>query len=329
VAYRVVIALDRDFTDRVATYRTRNVTFIPPETYDDSGPDRSYYWFAVPCGYASVEQTAVSCWVADREAINNPAYVGRFSKRSTPVTGLTVTSHDSGANALLRWGDALTAAQALNPSFTPGGVAKYELEVTKGQWSDAVGILTDNLAYSTASGEPLASGTYRWRVRPHDGQQVPLAWSVGPGFTIVQPEPQKPTPTPSQSSPNPGSSTPGITPPTDGGQPTGPPPVYQPPPAAEGTATGIPPDEPGRPKVKRSGKRMLRIHWRASEELGEPVTKYLVHRSKNGSTFSVVKTTTATTVRVNAKRATTYWFYVVADSEAGRSGPSATTRFAN
>ena len=324
--YVVSVSLDRDFTSRVGSYLTRSHVFLPSETYDDLGPNKHYYWYATPCVLHQPDQDSLDCGVPDRLAINNPTYVARFAKNSAPVTDLTATNLDTSTNALLRWGDALTAAQAIDPSFTPGGVEKYEVQITDGAWADAVSIMTDNLAYSTAAGDPLSSGTYHWRVRPYDGQSVPLAWAVGTDFTIVQPDNPDPDPSPSQSTPNPGSSTPGglpTTPPTS----SGPPPNYQAPPAEEGTATDLPPEQPGKPGVKRSGKKYLRVHWRASEELGSPVSEYLVYRSTNGNTFSVVKRTTTTTVRVKASKKKTYWFYVVADSEAGRSGRSATTKF--
>jgi hypothetical protein len=52
-----------------------------------------------------------------------------------------------------------------------------------------------------------------------------------------------------------------------------------------------------------------------------------VYRSKDGTTFSVVTRTTSRTVRVKASKKKTYWFYVVADSEAGRSGRSSVTKY--
>lgn len=325
VAYRVVVAVDRDFTDRVAEYQTRAATFMPPETYDDAAPNRAYYWFAVPSDYSVIEETEVQPLVPDRLAINDPTYIGRFSKHSAQVTGLTTVDQDASTNVLLRWGDALTAAQDLNPAFTPGGVDKYEVQFTSTTWAQSSSVLTDNLAYSTAA-DPLGSGTYRWRVRPRDGQGVPLAWAYGPDFTIVQPDDPPPSPSPT---PTPSQSTPGATPtPTEGsGVPPLPQPTYQAPAPADGTATAIPPEKPGKPSVSRSGKRKLRVHWRASEELGEPVSQYVVYRSTDGAKFSVAKRTTATAVKVRAKRKATYWFYIVADSDAGPSAPSTTARF--
>jgi hypothetical protein len=46
--YRVVVALDRDFTNHVVGISTPSTWFVPPETYDDNGPAGSYYWFATP-----------------------------------------------------------------------------------------------------------------------------------------------------------------------------------------------------------------------------------------------------------------------------------------
>jgi hypothetical protein len=74
-------------------------------------------------------------------------------------------------------------------------------------------------------------------------------------------------------------------------------------------------------------KRRVRVHWRESEELGQPVSAYLVYRSTNGASFKRVRSTTSQTTRIKAKRGRTYWFYVIADSDAGRSGQSLTTRF--
>ncbi|MEZ5157675.1 MAG: hypothetical protein R2687_02470 [Candidatus Nanopelagicales bacterium] len=306
VAYRVVIALDRDFTNRVAEYRTRGSVFVPPETYDDNGPAGTYYWFATPCGGGG-------CSVPDRIAINDARYVGHFSKRSQPVLNLTATAFDDDRNVLLRWGDALTSARAVHPASSPGGVEKYQIQLTTGNWSASADIQTDNLAYSTAV-EPLAPGTYRWRVRPLDGQSVPLAWAYGPDFTIDAPDDPSPAPT-----------TPGI--PGTSPAPTGPPPVYQAPGADEGDAAEIAPDPPGKPRVTKVSKRKVRVHWRASEELGQPVSAYLVFRSKNGTSFKRVRSTTSQTTRIKVKRGRTYWFYVIADSDAGRSGQSRTTRF--
>lgn len=325
VTYQVTVALDRDFTNEVATYLTRTSALVAPEVYDDHGPVKGYYWYATPCVYKSVSESDVACRVPRHLAINNPGYIGRFSKQSAPLTGLTQTEKDAQTNALLRWGDALTAAQAEGP----GGLTDYQVQFTTGDWAQAVTVRTDNLAYSTAVLEPsLKPGTYRWRVRPRDGQGVPLAWAYGPDFTIVAADdenpPPSPSPSPSSSAPNPIPTSP-VTPPSS--PPTGPPPVYQPPDPAEGTANGIPPTAPGTPKVTKSGKKKLRVKWRASEELGEPVSEYLVYRSTDGQRFTVAKRTTAVTLRLAAKRGTTYWFYIVADSGAGRSEPSGTSRF--
>lgn len=326
VAYRVTVALDRDFTNEVASYTTRTAALVPPETYDDGGPSPAYYWFATPCKYSSVTQTEVSCSVPRHLAINDPAYVGRFSKQSAALTGLTATPTDAGTGVLLRWHDALTVAQALDPQFTPGGVEKYQIQFTTGTWAQAVSVTTDNLAYATAAREPLPPGTYRWRVRPHDGQSVALAWASGPDFTVVgDDDPPDPTPSPSQSSPTPG---PTASPsPTETGSSAGPTPSYLPPPPVEGTAKGIAPAAPGKPRARKVARKKLSLKWRASEELGEPVTEYLVYRSKDGQKFGLLKHTTALKSRLSAKPGTAYWFYVVADSDVGHSEPSPTLRF--
>ncbi len=103
--------------------------------------------------------------------------------------------------------------------------------------------------------------------------------------------------------------------------------MYQPPAPADGTAAALPPEKPGTPVAKRVSKRKVRVHWRASEELGEPVTEYLVYRSTDGSRFAIAKRTTQRATKVKAARGKPYWFYVVADSDAGRSEPSARVRF--
>ena len=183
-AYRVVvIALDRDFTNRVAEYRTRGAVFVPPETHDDNGPAGTYYWFAMPCRYDPLDpsQSEVKCRLADSAAINDLRYVGRFSKRSEPVLDLTATTFDDDQNVLLRWGDALTSARGECPASTPGGVENYQIQFTTGTWAGSANVETDNLAYSTAVA-PLP-GEYRWRVRPLDGQTVP--WHGHPDRTSL------------------------------------------------------------------------------------------------------------------------------------------------
>jgi len=303
--YQVTIALDEDFTNPVATYRTRAAMLVPPETFDDNGPNRSYYWHVAPCVYDSIAEDDLVCLVDDY-AINNPTYVGRFAKHSAPVGGLSVTSADNKTNAMLRWGDALTAAQALDLSFSPGGVMNYEVQYTATTWAKAKSVETDNLAYGTSVETPLAAGVYQWRVRPLDGQGVPLAWTVGPDFSIgatVDPvDPVDPAPTPSD------------------------PPQYQQP-SFPGTVTQNPPAAPGKPRVQRWGKKFVRVRWRAAEELGSPIDRYLVYRSTNGTSFKVVKRTTETFAKIKTQRNQASWFYVVAQSDAGRSQPSRTVKF--
>ncbi|MBK6763581.1 MAG: fibronectin type III domain-containing protein [Micrococcales bacterium] len=304
--YAVTVALDGDFTNLIATYQTRAAMLVPPETYDDNGPNRSYYWHVEPCVYDSIAEDDLICLVDDY-AINDPAYVGRFSKHSAPAGDLSATSTDGGRNAVLRWGDALTASQALDSSFSPGGVMKYELQYTATTWAAARSVKTDNLAYGTSVDTPPAPGTYRWRVRPVDGQEVPLAWAVGPDFTIGAPadapaDPTEPAPTPSD------------------------PPQYQQP-SFPGTVTQNPPAAPGKPRVQRWGKKFVKVRWRAAEEHGSPVDRYLVYRSTNGTSFKIVKRTTETAAKIKAQRTKTSWFYVIAQSDAGRSKPSRTVKF--
>ncbi len=232
-----------------------------------------------------------------------------------------VISADDGANVRLSYQEALTAVQLIDPADSPGGVAGYEIQFTTGNWSQASSVFTDNLAYSTALA-PLPSGDYRWRVRPLDGQAVPLAWAYGADFTItgsVEPG-VSPSPTPTSTSPSP-------TPTSTTTTPAGPPPNYQAPTPDEGSATPMVPEKPGKPTVTRVGKRKLRVRWRESEELGEPVSAYLVYRSTNGTKFKKVRTTTAQKVRLKAKARKTYWFRIVADSDVGQSDPSPSTRF--
>jgi hypothetical protein len=288
-AYRVVIALDRDFTDRVATYWTRNTVFVPPEVYDDNGPNGKYHWFAGPCWYTSVEEQEVECLAAEDYAINDPRYVGRFSKKSAPIADLQHSAIDDGTNVLLRWADALTAAKAKPSAQTPGGVSAYEVQMSDGDWKNAVSITTDNLAYSTSL-KTLAPATYQWRVRPLDGQKVPLAWSYGAPFTIVRG------------------------------------PLYTPPRPTKRSPKLIP-GRPGKPRVRAVTRRKLRVAWRHSEAFGAAVRTYKVYRSVNAGPYRRVAATSKAKLRLRAKRGKVYRFYIVADSNAGPGKRSATTRF--
>lgn len=317
-AYRLVLALDRDFTDIVATYDTRGATFIPERTLDDNGPNRSYYWYVLPC---TTSDDKVYCPVADRDAINNDLYVARFAKHSAPVANATQSPIDNGRQVLLSWGDALTAAAPDNP----GGVAAYQLQWTGGDdWANAASVVTDSTGFATTLEAPLAGGTYRWRVRPLDGDGIGLAWTLGPeDFTITG----APTPSTSPSpSPSPSSS--------DGTKPPGPPMpnptpslTYDQNPGGSGGQGNVLPGKPGKPRVIRVAETVLKVRWRASQAYTDPVTAYLLMSSTDGRTFRQVQRTSSHSSRLKAKRGTKYWFYVVAVSAAGNSAQSATATF--
>lgn len=312
-AYHLVLALDRDFTDIVATYNTRGASFIPERTLDDNGPNRSYYWYALPC---LTREDKVYCPVADRVAINDDTYVGRFAKHSAGPGGLKATLTDNGRQVLLNWGDALSATTPDNP----GGVAAYQVQWTGGDdWTAAASTVTDNLAFATTQLAPQIGGTYRWRVRPLDGDGIGLVWARGPDFTLLGAP--KPTASPSasdgQGSPPPGQVTPNPTPSI----------AYDKSPGGAGGAGDVPPDQPGKPKVIAVSRKALKVRWRASQAYADPVTAYVVMRATDGSSYSQVARTSARHVRLAAKKRTKYWFYVVAVSAAGRSAQSATTVF--
>lgn len=310
--YKVVIALDQDFTDQVSEYYTPSEVFIPMETFDDVAPNQRYYWYALPC----VEMYYCA---PDREAILDSKYVGTFAKRSEPVQNLVAQprTEDGETTALLRWGDALTAAQTQDAAGTSGGATSYDVEITKSTWAKATSYQTDNLAVSTGQlPNPLGPGEYKWRVRPRDGQDIPLAWAEAPAkFTLkglsTTPNPT-PTPTPTATStappnPNPSSS-------------------YDQEGSGETSTKAAPPTKPGKPDVSKVTKRKVLVRWRRSSERGSAITGYLVYRSTDGKRFKKVARTTARKTRLSVKRNRTYWFRVVAVSAAGASSPSKKTR---
>lgn len=312
VEYRVVIALDRDFTDVVAKYTSRSARLLPSHTFDDNGPGRTYFWYALPC-------TADGKCVADRHAINDPRYVATFAKHSAPVTGLSAQPIDGALHALLRWDDALTAAGAA----TPGGVSAYQLQITAADsWTDVPVITTDNLAYATTLEAVRPGGTYRWRVRPLDGDGASLAWAVGPDFTLKGP-PVKVTPTPSVS-PLPSDS------PTSGPNQSSPNPTpsanYDVNPGAGGGTGNVVPSRPGKPKVFKVARNTVRVRWNASTAYSDPISGYLLMRSRAERPFKQVARTSARSLRLTV-RPGEYRFYVVAVSAAGNSRPSPTSTF--
>ena len=311
-AYRLVIALDRDFTDIVATYQTRQATFIPERTFDDNGANRSYYWYALPCDVVS---DLVQCRVADRLAINDDTYVARFAKHSAAVKNPSATLTDSDHQVLLQWGDGLTAAAPDNP----GGVSAYQVQWTGGDdWISAASVQTDNLALTTTLAAPMTGGTYRWRVRPLDGDGIGLTWARGPDFTLAAAPKPTASPSPTGSSgPPPGQVTPNPTPSL----------TYDQNPGGAGGVGNVAPGQPGKPTVTRVANKALKVRWRASQAYTDPVTSYVVMRSTDGSRFTQVARTSARHVRLRAQRKVKYWFYVVAVSAAGRSAQSATTVF--
>lgn len=307
-AYRFVIALDRDFTDIVGQYVSRSALLVPEETYDDNGPNKSYYWYALPCEIRS----DVVCTVADRDAINSVDYVRRFAKHSAPVNALTASMFSSDREVLLQWSDASSTADASGT----GGVRSYEVQMTWGDWSSATSVVTDNLAWSSTASTALYAGTYRWRVRPRDGQDVPLAWTEGPSFTIPVP-PVLPTPTPTQDplSPSPSPPNPEISA------------NYDLRPGAGGGAASDVPSRPGKPRVAALTRTKLMVRWSASQAYSDPVSGYVVLRSRDGQTFKQVGRTSSRWLKVKARPGRQYWFHVVAVSAAGRSPASRTTVF--
>ncbi|MCU0295840.1 MAG: fibronectin type III domain-containing protein, partial [Candidatus Nanopelagicales bacterium] len=313
-SYRVVIALDRDFTNRVATYATNTAALMPGEVYDEVNAGQAYHWFAIPC---TQDDPIADCDTAERAAINHPSKVATFGRRSIATTGLSTTSTDAGRHVVLRWNDALTATEAADPGYATGGVSRYEVQVTLGDWAEAKAFETDNLAWATTR-EPLAGGNYRWRVRGLDGQDVSMKWAYGSDFTIAAPG-AAPVPTDP-----PGSGTP-----ADPSSPADPgtTPEYQAPPPEDGSAKSVPPAKPGKPKVKAVNDRTVKVQWRRSTELGVPVSKYLLYRSKDGNRFVRVRRTQAAQTRILVTPGTVYWFRVVADSSAGSSKPSRPTKF--
>ncbi len=318
-SYLVVIALDRDFTDRVATFATTAAHLMPEVTFDDVNSGQSYHWFALPC---TQPDPTVDCDTAERTAINHANKVGTFGKRSVATTGLAANLGDAGTNVTLSWRDALSVAHTADAGYTPGGVTTYDVEVTSGEWKAAGQYITDNLALST-SRQPLSPGTYRWRVRARDGADQPLKWAYGPDFTIAG----------AATTPGPGPGPVDPSPPADPGQTPGPPAqstpptVYDSPPADEPSAAKVPPTKPGKPRIQATAARRLSVKWAAAQALGVPVGHYVVYRSKDGKRYSKVRTTKTTTSSLKALPGKVYWFVVVADSSAGESKPSRTTRF--
>jgi hypothetical protein len=310
-AYKFVIALDRDFTTIVGEYVSRSAMLMPEETFDDNGSIQTYFWYALPCTFNG----EVYCPVPDRVAINSADRVGSFAKHSQPVASTASTRFSEDREVLLWWGDALTVAD----SAGTGGVTQYEVQLTNSNWLAATSYFTDNLAWtSTALDSPLPQGTYQWRVRPRDGQNVPLSWSYSQeGFTI--PAPPKPTPTPTIT-PNP-TSTPTIKPNPEISA------TYDLNPGTSGGAGRDVPSKPGKPRVSAVARKLLKVRWAPSQAYTDPVSAYLVMRSVDGKRFKQVAKTSSRVTRLPAKPGRRYWFQVIAVSAAGHSPASRTAVF--
>ncbi len=93
--YRVVIALDPNFTNTVRVYDTAQTDIRPVEALPDNQAGQSYYWFVQSCT-VDWRSNGVVCGPNDSSVWTSP-YLASFHKQSKAITGLKVIKPDIGA----------------------------------------------------------------------------------------------------------------------------------------------------------------------------------------------------------------------------------------
>jgi hypothetical protein len=176
--YKVVIALDRDFTTEVGHFFTTNTRFAPLERIPENAALRSYYWYVVPCRGADGTPLCIS----SNQVVNRTGAFRSFQKKSPIPRTLSPKKHRRGAWTRFVW-KAFTStvrkgnAKHFRPQDAIGGIDHYEFQTRPKRsltWPDEV-IKTD-LPILLPTELPFGA-RYEWRVRVVDGSGQTRPWS--------------------------------------------------------------------------------------------------------------------------------------------------------
>jgi hypothetical protein len=168
--YKVVIALDADFTTEVGHFWTTNTRFVPTERFPEDNARQAYYWYVVPCdenGYC----------VSANQVVNRPSVYRTFVKLS-PRPQTRRADRVSGPFTMFGWVSAARTARKLSQaSDSIAGTDFYEFQkrLPGRPWSDETS-LSDVPSYLPS--DLLFNSRYHWRVRVVDGSGQPRPWSA-------------------------------------------------------------------------------------------------------------------------------------------------------
>lgn len=167
--YKVVVALDTDFTTEVGHFYTTNTRFMPLERIPEENAEQSFYWYVVPCG-------PKGC-VSANQVVNRPSVYRTFTKLS-PRPETRAADRVSGPFAMFGWTSAAhTATRMGHARDSVAGTDYYEFQtrLPGRPWSE-VTVVTDVPEYLPS--DLLFNTRYQWRVRVVDGSDQIRPWST-------------------------------------------------------------------------------------------------------------------------------------------------------
>lgn len=189
INYKVVIATDRDFTNRITEpeFTTQNTSLIPSQVLVDNNTE-SYYWFVLAC---TVSSDGTESCPPDRDAINQAGKYGIFRKIGPQATVPTGQPKTQKANVTMTW-DPVSAAT--------GATASYLLQVSQDRLFEpeitgmpiVEEVSTDNTAYTVVDSSIYPDGIYYWRVAAVDAAGQALPWSAVQSFKKLTTTPPPP-----------------------------------------------------------------------------------------------------------------------------------------
>lgn len=171
--YKVVLALDHDFTTEVGHYHTSNTRLIPLERIPEDNAERAYYWYAVPC-------TKERVCISSNQVVNREGKFRSFKKISAkPV--IHKARSEVRPWTMFSWTHVARTVSTLNRQMgrradSVGGVKGYEFQVRlpRQGWPET-GVKVDVPEYLPTD---LGFGVrYQWRIRFVDGSDQPRPWS--------------------------------------------------------------------------------------------------------------------------------------------------------
>lgn len=188
--YKVVIALDADFTTEVGHYYTSNTRFMPLERIPEDNAEQAYYWYVVPC-YLEPGDSAGYC-LSSNQVVNRPSVYRHFVKLS-PRLDTFQSQRNAPPFTTFSWATtAHTARRFGRKTESVAGVNFYEFQTrlpghswpaTPDAAVDVPEFVPENLSFNTP---------YQWRVRAVDGSGQTRPWSIPRDMTTMAAAPASP-----------------------------------------------------------------------------------------------------------------------------------------